>query len=266
MRRFLIISVTLLLATCAIFARDNVRIGDIRTVALGGNGVTGSSLYNPALLALDSRMAAVSYYNAYQLKELSSYTARLCLPNKLLPVGFTVASFGYDEYRESLFRLSLAKWLHPRWALGIGLQYAMIQSEIFEESPSFLSVDIGASFEASSRVRLAASVVNWPAVRLNDATEQVLPYSIKVGVQWQMLDDLTMLLGYENEPEYPCHFAVGAEYAPYDFFRIRLGLHTHPMVPTGGVGLRWESFSLNISAAYHPELGVSQGIELIYSF
>ena len=114
-------------ASINIHAVDNLRIPDIRSLGMGGSGVTQS----------------VEYFNRYGVKELGTVGIGFVYPNPLLSAGVDISSFGYDQYRETLFRLSVGKQLNGRWRIGIGFQYKMVQTELLEEVPKQLSTDIG---------------------------------------------------------------------------------------------------------------------------
>jgi hypothetical protein len=54
-------------------ATDNLRIPDLRTLSLGGGGVTETVLYNPALLAVRTQSKLyTNYYNRYSVSELAT--------------------------------------------------------------------------------------------------------------------------------------------------------------------------------------------------
>ena len=53
-------------ASINIHAVDNLRISDIRSLGMGGNGVTQSVLFNPALVALyTDKVLHLEYFNRY---------------------------------------------------------------------------------------------------------------------------------------------------------------------------------------------------------
>ena len=90
-------------------AIDNLRIPDLRTLSIGGGGVTETPLYNPALLAtLKQNRLYANYYNRYSVSELATVSGGFYFVNDILPAGFEITSFGYDEYRESLFQIGRA--------------------------------------------------------------------------------------------------------------------------------------------------------------
>ena len=103
-------------------ATDNLRIPDVRTLGMGGIGAAHSALFNPSLLAIKTESELrIDYYNRYSLKELATVSGGLCFRNEVLPLGLHIASFGYDAYRESMFRFSAGKLLNANLSLGISL-------------------------------------------------------------------------------------------------------------------------------------------------
>ena len=78
-------------------AVDNLRLPDIRSISVGGNEVTQSVMFNPALISLsDKKLIQFQYYNRYSLKELGHYGGNIQYPNRILEKGIQVFSFGYD--------------------------------------------------------------------------------------------------------------------------------------------------------------------------
>lgn len=60
-----------------LYAVDNLRQPDIRSIGLGGNEVTQSVLFNPSLVALSTAPTLhVGLFNRFQIKELSQLSCR----------------------------------------------------------------------------------------------------------------------------------------------------------------------------------------------
>ena len=115
-------------------ATNPLRISDMRSGAMGGNGVTLSYLFNPAMLELStSPVLSIEYFNRYAIKELGTVQGGFQFPNPLLSTGVQIVSFGYEQYRENLARVAFSKRLNRHWAIGISFQYTWIQSELYEE-------------------------------------------------------------------------------------------------------------------------------------
>ncbi|MDR1454579.1 MAG: hypothetical protein LBJ01_02905 [Tannerella sp.] len=251
-------------------ARDNLRLPDTRTLGMGGNGVSHAVLFNPALLALQERKEVrTDYFNRYGVKELATVSGGFCFPNRILPAGLHVASFGYDEYRESMFRLSAGKRLNAFCTLGISVQYAFIQSELFESDASRLSTDIGASFQPVDNWLITCSAVNLPSVSLNSEevdTERIGTYLIELGANWQFIDNLLITGSMAHTMETGWSGSLGMEYRPYNDFHLRTGVRTSPFCPSLGAGYRFAGLTADVVMIYHPALGISTGLGLSCTF
>lgn len=251
-------------------AVDNLRLPDMRSGGMGGNGVTQSVYFNPALVPLStSRQIDINYFNQYGLKELGTVSGSFQYPNPVLSVGLHVASFGYDEYRESLFRLFLGKQLGEQWTLGVAVQYAILQTSLFEESPSCLSTDIGATFKPIDKLLIGLLIMNLPSVMISDKDVQVKDfndYSVQIGFQWEIINSLLIVGSVLTNEQHPISGSAGIEYTPFSTFRIRAGVQGNPFLPTMGVGYSFSKFTVNAAAVYHPVLGISMGLGLLLSF
>ena len=268
-RRFVILFACCILC-CLSKATDNLRVPDIRTLGMGGIGAAHSVLFNPALLAVRTeRELRIDYYNRYSLKELATISGGLSFYNEVLPMGLHIASFGYDAYRESMFRFSAGKLLNENLALGISLQYALLQSELFETSASRLSVDIGTSWRIVDNWLITASVVNFPSKVINSDdidSERIASWILELGLNWQIMNNLLITGGAMRNSETPLGAAFGIEYRPFTDFQLRAGLRSAPFRPSLGIGYRFSMITADVVMVYHPILGISTGLGLSYTF
>lgn len=93
-----------------LYAVNNLRLPGVRCMGMGECGVVQSALFNPAVVALDNyKSFDINYFNYYGLKELGTVGLSVSYPNNLLSAGVNISSFGYDRYRESMFRVFLGK-------------------------------------------------------------------------------------------------------------------------------------------------------------
>lgn len=270
MKRKLFIQLLVSVFCFHVVATGNVRIPDIRGLSLGGNGVTQNSFFNPGLLPFISKKSiGFQYHNRYQLKELGTVTGNFLFPNNFLPVAFHVSSFGYDEYRESMFRLSVGKALHERWNLGVGIHYTILQTALINERQARLSADLGISFLFVENLLIGMLIMNTPSVRLGSETADTnifTGYLLKIGLSWEIVNNMLIAADMGTGRDHPVLGSVGMEYVVFDKFYLRSGLQMVPLMPSAGVGFDFMSFSLDIAATWHSVLGVSSGIGLSFSF
>ncbi|MDR2145470.1 MAG: hypothetical protein LBE91_03295 [Tannerella sp.] len=270
MKKRILIFILLLQIAPKVVATDNLRIPDLRTLAMGGGGVTETPLFNPALLGLqNSSKLFANYYNRYSVSELATVSGGIHFPNDRLPVGLDITSFGYDEYRESLFRLSFGKLLSEKFSLGIAVQYALLQSELFEESTGRLSADVGVAYQPVDNLLISWSLLHTPSVHVGDKNidnEYIAPYSMQLGFRYSFINNMLITVSAEHNREDNLRGAFGIEYAAFEDFSIRAGVQTTPLCPSLGVGYKIANIQIDAGMLYHSVLGTSLGIGISYDF
>ena len=270
MKPNLLCILALLCISTSSFAVNNLRLSDIRSMGMSGNEVLQSALFNPALIALyESKSLIFNYLNRYELKELGTVNGSFYLPNDFLPAGFNFCSFGYDAYRETLFRLALGKQLNKKWTLGVGVQYAFLQTELFEEQPAQLSTDIGITYSPVDNLLIGLLIMNLPSVSLQDEPleiEDFKDYLLQIGFQWEIINNVLISTTLGSNKVHPLIPAFGLEYTPFDNFSIRGGVGGMPFAPSFGVGYGFSHFRVDVAAVYHSVLGFSTGLGLQFTF
>ena len=251
--------------------RNDLRLADIRSLGIGGNEVTQSPLFNPALIAFNSdRYAELGYFNRYGLKELSSGYFFINYPNQYLSSAFNISTFGYEKYRESLFRFPLAKKLSNRWWLGVSVQYALLQTVLYEEQQvSRLSTDVGVLFNPVDNLLIGLLISDLPSARFGNNMafdNDNIPYFIQLGFHWNVINNLLIACSAKYDDEANVRLDFGIEYKPYEQFMFRVGMKGNPLTPSFGVGYAYSFIHINTVFMYHSVLGLSSGIGLTFSF
>jgi hypothetical protein len=270
MRKTVILMILIGFTHLSMNATDNLRVPDLRTLSLGSGGATETSLYNPALLGIRSQSKLyANYYNRYSVSELATVSGGFYYRNDMIPTGIEITSFGYDEYRESLFRLSMGKQIAGKWSLGVAFQYALLQSELFEESSGRISADIGMTYRPVENVLTGLSILHFPSIKTGDKNinnKHIASYSIQCGFNWDIMNTVLITGSLENSKEETITGSFGMEYIPFDDFKIRTGIRTTPLRPSLGVGYRIAGFDADIGMVYHSVLGISMGLGIAFSF
>ena len=253
-----------------LYAVNNLRLPDMRSVGMGECGITQSFLFNPALIGRKSyKSLDISYFNRYGLKELGVINLSFSYPATFLPIGVNISSFGYDQYRESMFRIFLGKLLTEKWIVGISIQYTFLQAKLLKENPQYLSADVGILFIPVEKLLIGMLIQNLPSVEIRKKDidiESIISYSLQIGFQWEIIKNLLIVGNAETDKQTTLSGRIGIEYQLIDHFYIRTGIKVTPLLPTLGIGYRLSGFVVDVAAHYHPVLGVSTGIGLKYCF
>ncbi len=258
------------LSVSVAFASDNLRVPNIKSLSMGGSGVVLDALSNPSMMEwAKDRSVGIEYFNRYGLKELGTVQGYFLFPNPYLSAGMHLSSFGYEQYRMVMGRCLLSKRLNKWWSLGIAFQYAGLQSELYEESPARISIDMGVVYKPFENLLMALSVKDLPSFRLSAKDidiNEFKSYRVEVGFNWQVMNDLWITSFGAVDDQHDVMAGAGMEYKAYSCFTFRAGVQTLPLLPTLGVGFCCYGFQLDIAAIWHPELGINSGVGLSYAF
>lgn len=270
MKKYLLGFILSLCVHSPLWAVDNLRLLDMRSVGMGGNGVTQSVLLNPSLVALSHEKSIhIEYINRYLVKELGTIGITFQYPNTLLSTGVNISSFGYDKYRESLFRLFMGKQLNEKWTLGLAVEYTMLQTELFQGLSSRLSVDIGATFSPVDKLLVGMLIMNFPSVSVSKPDADIkdfIGYFLQIGFQWEVINHVLIVGSLGTDKENPVIGNLGMEYMAFDSFFFRAGMQTSPFLPSLGIGYGFSMFKIDVGGIYHPLLGVSTGVGISVTF
>jgi hypothetical protein len=242
----------------------------MRSLGLGGSETVTSVLFNPSLAAwAEGARLEMNCFNRYSLKELCTLNAGGILPGHFVSTGLHVASFGYDDYRESLFRWATARQLGKRWALGVAVEYAMIQTATDEEDRrSALAADVGLSWYCSERLLLGLTIMNYPSADIGEkhSREKFTPGTVQAGAQWTMTEAVLVSgnIGYAEGQALDC--GIGLECTAFNDFHIRGGMKLSPPLPSFGIGYKYLRFGIDVAGVLHPLLGASSGMGVSYFF
>lgn len=237
---------------------------------MGGNGASESLLINPAGISLStSQLIEINYFNKYLLNELSSVSILYACSSVPFPFAVNVSTFGYNKYRETMFRFSLSKQLSSRFILGISSQYSLLQTELYSEECMKVSTDVGILFIPVENMLIGLSITDLPYVRLDDKSiniEDFNYYYVQGGFNWQFINNMLIAVSTSYNNYTHIRFETGIEYIAYESFFIRGGIQTNPLTPAFGVGLKFSTIRLDVAVNHHSLLGISSGVGLTYSF
>lgn len=113
------------------------------------------------------------------------------------------------------------KTLGDQWALGLGVHYSFLQTDLLENTRSRLSTDIGITFSSIDKLLIGMLIMNFPSVSIGDKDIEIEDfnyYLIQISFQWEIINSLliTGSVGTENENLVVGNF--GLEYTAFDSF------------------------------------------------
>lgn len=251
-----------------IYAEDLFSYADIRSWSMGKAFAAISSSGNPSGYAFETKSTvAANYINRYGMKELSTYSCFAMYRNRVLDTGLYISRFGMNSYNENKASIYFSRQLSAYIAMGIRINYLLWQKHEMENNVHALTADIGMLIKPTEKLTIGI-VINNPVRKgvIKGKSVHKLPAMITTGVSYKPLSTLLLTCEVEKSISEEVYYKAGAEYMPIKELAIRMGIIAKPFVPTFGVGLKLNAFSINLGAKYHNTLGLEYMCGIDYAF
>lgn len=221
---------------------------------------------NQASLAqMKSATAGVYGERRFMLNELGLYQLAIAVPTNSGNFGFKAGYFGFSEYNESQMGLAYARKLGSKVDIGVQFNYNGIRVSGYGNS-SAINFEIGTIFHLTDKLNAGIHAYNPVGGKYGKNSEEKLASIYTVGVGYDASDKFFVSAEIEKEENQPVNVNAGMQYKFLLQFMARAGIATNTSNVYAGVGLFLKTFRLDVVASYHPQLGVTPGLLLIYDF
>ena len=89
-----------------------------------------------------------------------------------------------------MVRVLGGKRLGEQWALGLGVHYSFLQTDLLENTRSRLSTDLGITFSPIDKLLIGMLIMNLPSVSIGDKDIEIEDfnyYLIQISFQWEII-------------------------------------------------------------------------------
>jgi hypothetical protein len=225
-----------------------------------------SLFQNPAGIAGMERTSVGLYAERrFGLSELNCGHAGIVFPfDKNQAVGATIASLGFEAYRESYASLTYAINFKDRINLGTRVSYGNLFIDGLGSTSSF-GIDVGLQTRINDEVSIGfqANNVNRSSLNYLDGQEDN-PTIISSGIAYQPNNKLVLVADIQKDIDHPLSFRGGLEYQFIDGFYARMGVGTQPMSLSGGLGFQRDNLLIDVAFSFREPLGYTPHISIQY--
>lgn len=223
-----------------------------------------SCMANQAVLARLPQAGGGVYAEKRFLQEkLNSYNAIVALPTRLGGWGISAQYLGSGEYNESQVGLGYGKKL-GRVDLGVQFNYAMMRAAGYGSDGTMI-VEIGTLWHITDQVHIGMHVFNPSGGRYGKLEQEKMAWVYKVGGGYEASEKLLVSADIIKEENKAVNVQVGIHYALDHRFFMRAGIATSTTTPWLGAGWAWKNIRADITGSYHPQLGITPGLLLIFT-
>ncbi len=221
-----------------------------------------SHLNNQAALAQQKDVAVGVYgERRFMLAATSLYTAAAAVATANGNFGFNIRYGGFKNFNESQAGLAYARSLGETVDVGIQFNYYSYHMAGYGSSGT-VTVELGSVIHLTDKLNLGLHVYN-PAGGKFSKTNEKLITAVAIGAGYDVNDHFFIGIEMVKEENFPVTMNTGVQYQFMQQFFARVGIASSTGAGYAGFGVGWNNMRLDITASYHPQLGLSPGLLLI---
>jgi len=221
---------------------------------------------NQASLAQMKKASAAAYgERRFLLNELALYQLAIAMPTQSGNFGMKAGYYGFNEYNESQMGLAYGRKLGSKVDIGVQFNYNAIQISSYGNS-SAINFEIGTVLHLTDKLHTGVHVYNPVGGKFGKDQEEKLASIFTAGLGYDASEIFFVGAEIEKEENQPVNVNAGIQYKFLPQLLARIGIATNTSAIYAGLGLGLRSFRLDVVAGYHPQLGVTPGLLLLYNF
>jgi hypothetical protein len=234
---------------------------------LGAYSINNADVFsfttNQASLA-QLKNAAVAVYGErrFLLSELNNYTAAFGLPTRSGNFGIKTGYYGFSEYNETQLGLAYGRKLGNKMDIGAQFNFNGIRIAGYGNA-SAVSFEIGTVLHLTEKLHAGIHVNNPVGGKFGKDQQEKLSSVYTAGIGYEASDKFFVSTEIIKEEDQPVNVNAGIQYKFLPQLLARTGMSTATSTGWLGIGLSWKSFRVDVTAAYHPQLGITPGLLLL---
>lgn len=224
-------------------------------------------------ISFPSNQAALAHFSGpafgiygdrrFMLQELSLFSAAFVLPTNSGNFGLSARRFGSTDYNQTEAGLAYGRKLGEKAAIGAQFNYHSFKVKGYGDA-GYLSIDAGTIFQLSSQLRAGFHVYK-PAEKLKEKdSEVVLPSVYEMGLGYDASDKLFLTAIASKTEGIGVQVNAAIQYAFANSLLCKAGITTSTSSFYIGGGVLLNNFRLDAITSFHPQLGITPGVLLLF--
>jgi hypothetical protein len=245
-----------------------------RPVAAGYTGLGAYSINHVDVFSFTSNQASLAQLKntsagvygerRFLLSELNNYTAVIGLPTSTGNFGLKANYSGFSDYNETQIGLAYARKLGNKIDIGAQFNYNGIRIAGYGNA-SAISFELGSILHVTDRLHAGVHVNNPVGGKFGKEQQEKLSSVYSFGLGYDASEIFLVSAEIEKEEDQPINVNAGLQYKFLPQLLARVGLSSATSTTWIGLGLTLKSFRLDVTAGYHPQLGVTPGLLFLFN-
>ena len=201
----------------------------------------------------------------FLLDELALYQLAIAVPTRSGNFGVKAGYYGFSDYNESQIGLAYGRKLGSKVDVGVQFNYNAIRISSYGNS-SAINFEIGTVLHLTEKLHAGVHAYNPVGGKFGKNQEEKLASVYTAGLGYEASEKFFVSAEIEKEENQPVNVNAGMQYKFLPQLMARVGIAANTSNIYAGVGLSLKSFRLDVVAGYHPQLGITPGLMLLYNF
>lgn len=247
-----------------------------RPVAASYTGLGGYSLNhvdvfsftaNQASLAqLKNSAAGVYGERRFLLSELNNYIAAIGLITNSGNFGVKANYSGFTDYNETQLGLAYGRKLGSKLDIGAQFNYNSVSIANDYGSATAISFELGTILHLTDKLNAGLHINNPIGGKFGKDQQEKLSSVYGFGIGYEASEKFFISTEIEKEEDQPVNVNAGFQYKFIPQLLVRAGMASATSSAWLGLGLTLKSFRLDVTTSYHPQLGITPGVMMLFNF
>jgi hypothetical protein len=201
----------------------------------------------------------------YFLEELNQFTAMVAVPSLSGTFALQADYFGFSSFNENQIGLAYARSVAEKIDIGVKFNYHSIQAGVYGNA-SAINFEVGTIFHLTENLHTGLHIYNPLSSKLGKNTNEQLASIYKVGIGYEPSSRVFISSEIVKQEDQPVSVNAGLQYNLHEKIFVRGGISSLTNNSYFGVGLNLSIIRLDVNTAYHPQLGFTPGILVLFNF
>jgi hypothetical protein len=200
----------------------------------------------------------------FMLEELNAYTAIAALPTASGTFGFQGDYFGSSAFNESQLGILYARKIAKQIDIGVKFNYYSVRIPGYQ-SASAINFEAGAIFHLTDKLHTGFHIYNPGGSKLGKTGYEKLAAVYRLGIGYEASEMLFISSEIIKEEDRQVSVNAGIQYNLNKYVFMRTGISTFTDNSYVSVGFQLSFARIDINTAYHPQLGFTPGVLLLFN-
>jgi hypothetical protein len=214
------------------------------------------------------KQSAVAVYGErrFELENLNLYTASVGLTTGSGNFAVHGSYFGFNLSNQTQLSLAYGRKITDKIDVGAAFNYEQISQAGIYGKADAITGTIGVLLHLTDKIHAGVSAYNPIRSAYDKDKEERLPSQYSLGMGYDASEKFFVSAELIKSEGHNVNVNAGFQYQFVKQFFVRMGIATLTSNYYVGLGFRLKDFRLDIASSYHPQLGFSPGLLLLYEF